>query len=68
MKDKIKKEIKEFNNKSLKEIYVFDKYWSYQEKKKKKGKLEEIINEIIIAQIDATDLQTLCNSIKAKMV
>ena len=63
--NEVTKELDEYKKSVLKPILSKTEYsWNSRPSEK----LIEIQNQIIVAQIDATDLQTVCNLIKASLI
>ena len=63
--NEVNKELNDYKNSVLKPILCKTEYsWN----NKPSEKLIEIQNQIIVAQIDAADLQTVCNLIKASLI
>lgn len=63
--NEVNKELNDYKNSVLKPILCKTEYsWN----NKPSQKLIEIQNQIIVAQIDAADLQTVCNLIKASLI
>lgn len=61
----VEEELNDYNKSVLKPIISKTEYsWS----SKPSAQFLDIQNQIIVGQVDATDLQTVCNLIKAKLI